>query len=207
MRHLIATAFALGAAAPAFAAGPVDPAPEPVVVAPAPVPVVVGTDWTGFYAGGQFDFIADGELSDGPDSADLSGQVYGVFGGYRYDFGDFVVGGEIDFMIGTGEIDSGTDTTDIDYDRIFRAGVEGGWDAGRALIYGTVGFASLEASAGGDSDSSNGYFFGAGIDYLVTDQITVGAELLQHRFEDFDGDFSGAEADVTTFGINAAFRF
>lgn len=60
---------------------------------PAPVETYTGGDWTGFYAGGQLGY-AD---IDGTGAADGSGGTYGVHGGYNYDFGQFVLGGEVDY--------------------------------------------------------------------------------------------------------------
>jgi outer membrane immunogenic protein len=50
-----------------------------------------------------------------------------------------------------------------------------------------------------------GIFYGVGFDYAVTDRMTVGAELLQHEFDNFDG--TGLDVDALTFGVNAALRF
>ena len=70
-----------------------EPAPAPIMAAPVAAPVA---DWNGFYAGLQY----------GQGSADLSGNgvdasedfdAYGVHGGYLYDTGRYVFGGELDY--------------------------------------------------------------------------------------------------------------
>lgn len=206
MFRAIAIATAVIAAAPAFAGG-VAPAaaPAPVVITAAPPP---STDWTGAYVGLQYDFIANGEsiAPAVPGSFDLDGHLFGIFGGYRYDLGNFVVGGEIDYMIGEGTLTQSPTSVDFDFDHVIRVGAEAGFDAGNALIYGTVGFAHLEVTAGTATDSSNGYFFGAGVDYRLTDNIIVGAEVLQHDFSDFEVN-PGTEFDLLTLGLNVAFTF
>jgi opacity protein-like surface antigen len=182
-------------AMPALAGGMAEPGPAPAVVAAAPAPMP-GMDWSGPYGGLQLEY---GDVGvSGADDGD--GMLGGIFAGYRYDFGDFVVGAEVDHN--AADIDlPGTGTLD----RISRLGVEAGFDAGRALFYGTAGGAIANVDTTTDDLNDNGYFYGIGMDYAVTDQIIVGAELLQHEFDDFDG--SGSDVDATTFGINAAFRF
>lgn len=59
----------------------------------------------------------------------------------------------------------------------------------------------------GASFESGGYFYGGGADYLITDRISIGGEILQHNFADFDGVFENVEMDILTVGINAAYNF
>lgn len=203
----IASALAL-TAAPALAGGIAEPAPAPAVVPTAPV-AAPGMDWTGPYGGiqleyGDVGFGVDNEFFDGLLSDDSDGGMLGgIFAGYRYDFGNYVVGAELDHN--AADIDVDLDGAEGSFDRVTRLGVEAGFDAGRALFYGTAGAANASIDVDGDESSSNGYFYGIGMDYAVTEQITVGAELLQHEFDDFDD--SGVDVDATTFGVNAAFRF
>ncbi|GAA5068924.1 outer membrane beta-barrel protein [Roseibacterium beibuensis] len=186
-------------ALPALAGGLAEPAPEPAYV-PTPAPAPVSADWTGFYAGGQLEYgMADAEGA-GLDEEE-NGMLGGVFAGYRYDFGSYVLGAELDVNAADIDIDNvGT------LESVYRLGVEAGYDAGPALIYATAGaaYASIDALGGGTLED-DGYYYGVGMDYAVTDTVTVGAELLRHEFEDFDG--TGIDAGATTFGINAALRF
>ena len=196
-RAVLATATLLAAAAPALAGGTAPtPTPTPVQI----VPVAAGADWTGAYAGVQLDLL-DGEANIG---GGLSGEAFGLFGGYRHDFGSFVLGGEIDYMVGELSPDIGGPSVDVD--ALIRLGLEAGYDAGPALIYGTVGFARMELSVAGLSRDADGIFYGIGVDYAVSDRVTLGAELLRHRFESFGG-VPGNDLDATTFGINIAYRF
>lgn len=194
----LATALALGAA-PALAGGMAQPAPPPAVipVAPAPAPAA---DWTGAYGGLQLEY-GDAELSGALDE-EGTGALAGIFGGYRYDFGSYVVGAELDLNLADIELDAAGGEIDM----VSRLGLEAGFDAGPALIYGTAGAAIATVDAGTDTLRGDGYFYGVGVDYAFTDNITVGAELLQHEFDDFD-DTSGLDASALTFGVNAALRF
>lgn len=197
----IVTLATLLLAAPAFAGGYAAPAhPPQAPTAPPPPPA---QDWTGAYVGVTFDFIADGEASNGALTAELDGQLIGIFGGYRYDFGDLVLGGELDYLLGSGEVEFLDVTGDADYE-LFRAGVELGYDLGDALPYATLGYAYLEVDGGAPADSG-GYYAGVGFDYRVAPSITLGAELLYHEFSDWSDGTDDAE--VTTFGVNVAFTF
>lgn len=193
------TATLILGALPALAGGMAEPAPAPVVMPAAPAPVA-GADWTGFYAGGQLEY-GDVDVSGALDE-NGTGALGGIFAGYRYDFGSYVIGGEID--INAADIDLPAAGGNLD--SVARLGLEAGFDAGPALIYGTAGAARATVDAGADTLAGNGYFYGVGVDYALTDQIVLGAELLQHEFEDFD-DVDGLDVGATTFGVSAALRF
>ena len=174
----------------AFAGNLSDPVVETVaapVFEPAPV-----EGWTGFYGGLNLGY-AD---IDGTGAADGDDGTYGVHMGYDYDFGRYVLGGELEY-----------DKTDIDLngaataDSVARVKVRGGYDLGRTLVYATAGMAKLDTNIGNDT----GGFAGIGVAYKVTDSFTVGGELLEHRFDDIGG--SGVDADATTFNLRGSFRF
>ena len=188
----------------AFADG-VTPAaqPTPPVVAPTPV-----SDWTGFYAGAQLETVLDGEAA-GVGLAEFDGALYGLFAGYRYDFGSFVLGGEVDYNVGSGDFTSlvpAAPTFDLDYESLSRVGAEFGYDAGNVLPYATAGFASIELGLPTVTSDGSGYFYGLGLDFRVTDQIVMGGELLQHEFDDYN-DIDGETLDALTFGLNIAYTF
>jgi opacity protein-like surface antigen len=191
-------------AAPAFAGGYVAPsAPAPVAPAPAPVS---GTDWSGFYGGVQADYFA-GDATSGGVNSELTGQLIGVFAGYRYDIGSIVIGGEVDYMIGSGTLTVfGTDT-DFDFNYLLRAGVEVGYDLDQMLAYASLGYVDTELEATPFAPvSGDGIYVGVGFDYMVSDSMTVGVETNYHRFEDFNG-VAGQDINAVTVGANLAFRF
>lgn len=185
----------LGAAAlsatTALAGSVTEPAAEPYVSAPPPTPVYTQQDWTGPYVGLQLGY---GD-ADGPG---LSGdQVFlGFHSGYDYDFGSYVLGGEIDF-----------DQTDIDLggagiDSVGRLKLKGGYDLGSTLIYGTAGLAYANTTVGNE----NGVFYGIGATYRINDSYSVGAELLEHSFDDVGG-VAGNDIDATTLTLRGSLRF
>lgn len=197
MKRIATPALALAAlalTAPAFAGGYSAPVQEQPVIAPAPVLPVAGTDWTGGYAGAT---IGYGWGSDALDDAD--DMTYGVFGGYDYDFGSFVLGGELEYN--ATELEN--DTANLD--DLTRLKLRAGYDMGPALVYGVVGAAYANADIDGSSYSDTGYVYGIGMDYAVSDNMTVGAELLQNEFDEFDN--SGSDLSATTLGARVSFRF
>ena len=200
VKTIMMTALAtLGFATTVSAGGMADPvmtpAPAPVAVAPAPIPR--GSDWTGFYAGGQLGY---GQVETPAFSADQDDLIYGVHAGYNYDLGNFVVGAEIDYdwtQIG----DSGSG---IDLDNVARLKLRAGYDAGQFLPYITAGMAQAYTGGALDADD-DGTLYGVGMDYQFAPNLRVGGELLKHEFDNFAG--SGADIDATTLAARVSYNF
>lgn len=189
-RFVSMAAIAAALSSPAWAGNLQDPVIEP---APAPVPVVNnGGEWTGFYLGGQVGNL-DADASNGANGDDTS---YGVHAGYNHDFGRFVLGGEVDY-----------DKTDVSLgnagsiDSVLRGKVKAGYDFGRVLAYVTGGVARADSSLGNE----NGDFYGVGMTYRISDQWSVGGEVLEHSFDNFGS--SGVGADATTVAVKASYQF
>ena len=152
----------------------------------------MGGEWTGFYSGlqfGQFDV-------DGTGAADGDDISYGLHAGYDYDFGRFVLGGELEYNFA--DIDLGGAAT---VDSVLWLKVRGRYDLGRTLVYATAGMARVDTSLG----SENGEFVGLGVAYQLTDQFVVDGEVLAHQFDDING--SGVDADATSINLRGSFRF
>ena len=193
MRRILVSALSASFLAGTAMAGSLDtPVEDPVMTVPVQAaPVMLGGDWTGGYAG-----LSIGQLSADADDLEDDETVYGLHGGYDYDFGQFVVGGELDWQTGD-NIALGA----VDVDNVLRAKLRGGYDLGRTLIYGTVGAAQLSTDIGDDT----GIVGGLGVEYMVTDQFSVGGEFLAHRFEDFDD--TDLDIDANTVSLRGSFRF
>ncbi len=173
-------------------------APAPIPIAPAPV--MTGSDWTGFYAGAQLGYgqLDADELTDDPE-----GLIFGGHAGYLYDFGQWVIGGELDI--------DGTDIEDedvgVEVDTITRAKLRVGYDAGNWLPYVTGGIAQVRTSSDTDAFDTDdtGPFAGLGVEYRLSPSIRVGGEVLQHQFEDYDD--TGVDIDATTATARVSFQF
>ena len=148
-------------------------------------------DWTGPYGGVQLGY---GDLDGDSGLGDADGLIGGAHLGYDRDFGDWVVGGEVDF-----------DITDInaaggDIDRIGRAKLRIGRDLGNSLVYATGGPAFADGSG-----SETGWVIGGGYAFALTNGARIGAEVLHHEFEDFAG--AGQDASVTSITARLSFDF
>ena len=79
-----------------------------------------------------------------------------------------------------------------------------GYDAGAWLPYASLGIAQVTTNDAFDLQDT-GPFLGLGAEYRVTDSVRVGAEVLQHQFEDFDD--SGIDIDATNVAARVSFQF
>ncbi|PVA09394.1 porin family protein [Pelagivirga sediminicola] len=199
MKYLLSATAASALMAGTAFAGNIEPAPVEPVIAPAPAPVFTSPNWTGFYAGGQLGYA--NVDSDFPGDRDGDGFIGGLVLGYDYDLGNnWVIGGGFDY-----------DWADIDYgdggvnestmESMWRAKVRGGYKIGNGLLYATTGYVNADTNNRGDND---GYFLGGGYEHMVSDQFSVGGEVLHHLFDDFTG---SSDIDVTTAQVRATFRF
>lgn len=179
------TAFAGGLAAPVITA-------EPVIATPA-------ADWSGFYAGLNYGTgtrsIPIG--SDGPDALVLETDFdgFGIHAGYLRDFGQYVLGAELDYSAITMGDDA--DTTDV-----LRLRGIAGYDLGRVLPYASLGLAKVTTP---DDLSDTGIVYGIGVDYLVSTRISLGLEYTRMTISEFEDLPIDVETD--TLRIRASYRF
>ncbi len=228
MKKLLASAAAAALlTSPAYAGALIfEPEPEPVVtVAPAPAPAPIPS-WTGPFAGLQVGWgnvdadvgtIAAGGVTVSDFSADEDDVVYGAQLGYDYDFGNgFVLGGEVAYVrpeaepstTVTGD-DGNAYDADAKIDHLVRLTARGGYSLGNTLLYVKGGGMWLdgEAEANGFTESASGWGWvaGAGIEHLITDNVSAGIEYLYHEADDFDD--SGIDVTVQTVTLGVNYRF
>lgn len=156
-------------------------------------PAAMAADWTGPYAGfgiGHVDV-------DGPGAADGKETTFGGHIGYDYDFGDFVVGGELE----VNRVDLALPAGGGTIDNVANLKLKGGYDFGPALGYAVVGGARSFSSLGNDT----GLVYGVGLAYQVNEQFTVSGEVLKHDFNDVGNTTS--DFDSTSVNLRASFRF
>jgi len=182
MRTLIATLLASAATfatiSAANAADAVDQIPEAPVAYEEPVAV---NNWAGAYIGG---YGSDdwGRFGSGDRDGTFGG---GVYGGYNMQSGQIVYGVEADAGYNGEESETAPGVTgEAKWNGSVRARV--GYDLSPFLIYGTAGVAlqdnELSDATSSDSNTSVGYTVGAGVETLVTDNITARVE---YRYTDF----------------------
>lgn len=187
---LLGTLGASLIAAPVLAGSPTPAPVEPVIVTPVAAPIT--GDWTGGYVGLQMGY-ADVNGSGGLNG---DGFIGGLTAGYDYDFGQWVIGGGLDY-----------DWTDIDVggntvESIARLKARVGYDLGAGLAYVTAGAAQAKVDTLGTDE---GYFAGVGYEHMITQNISLGGEVLYHDFGNFNN--SGTNIDATTAQVRATFRF
>lgn len=189
---VIAAAASL-AAAPALAGSPVlaDPEPAlPAAVAPAPA----SPDWTGGYAGVQLGYANVDTNVPGVDGDDVIG---GLTAGYDYDFGQWVLGAGLDYDFADINLNNAASV-----ENVWRAKLRAGYKVGNGLAYATGGYANADTDTLGSDD---GYFIGAGYEHMVSQNFSVGGEVLYHEFDNFNS--SGIDVEATTAQIRGTFRF
>lgn len=192
------------------------------VVAMAPIAALA--DWAGPY-GGVYLGYENGDAEDvtfGPGAFDIDGAAFGAFGGYNFQRGAVVYGGEIDLKVGGVSGDDGafqlpyeiTGTAAID----FRVG----YDAGAYLPYLTLGV--VQAGYKSDHEGSDnpadfaegtmgGYSFGIGMDWQLTDTGFMRFEVLHTKygattFDYYGGDLHDmAKTSVTSISFGYAMTF
>lgn len=174
---LLSTAATIFIAGPAFAAD--------LGVRPAPAaPAFIATPWDGFYIGGNLGYgSTDFTLSVPGASASLNGS--GVLGGfqtgYNRQFGTFVLGFETDLDLTS--IKNTTDGVDTKLTWFGTTRTRAGVLINPSLLlYGTggVAYGRVEESVPGTSGkiSGVGWAAGAGVQYALTPQWSIGAEYL-----------------------------
>lgn len=231
MKYLLSAAAASALMAGTAFAGNIEPIPvEPVIVAPAPV--FSSPNWTGFYAGGEMGYAdlgvgGNGVYNDNDNNNFLGfnnnnsvgdGFIGGLTIGYDYDLGTWVIGAAADYdwtdiSVRANRLYYNGDAVDFDtkLESIWRLKARGGYKIGNGLLYATAGYAQADTKEFGSAD---GWFIGAGYDYLITEQISLGGELLYHEFDNFSGgnDINGhrvsdLDLDATTIQVRATWRF
>ena len=197
MKHplILAAGLAILVTGPVLAGGVVATPPAPILLDPAP-PIRFGTDFTSPSVGlqlGYADLSTTGPALAGDDV------LLGLRAYYDYDFGTFILGGGLQY-----------DATNLDIggvatlDSVTRLGLRAGVDLTDDWVYGTAGWAQARTSGGGVG-TGDGWFAGVGYEMLLSETMSLGAEVLYHEFGDFD--LAGIEAQATTAAVSVNFRF
>ncbi|WP_284776662.1 outer membrane protein [Agrobacterium sp. lyk4-40-TYG-31] len=196
MRTIVATLMASTMAAAAFsaahAADAVNEVPQAPVAYEQPAPI---SNWSGAYLGATANYDWGRFTGNGGDR-DADGFGGGLYGGYNWQSGQLVYGAEADVNLGDNKGSAGTGNLGEPLDG--KQGVNGsirarvGYDMNPFLLYGTGGLAIADQKVSNSTSSDNatalGYTVGAGVEAMVTNNITARVE---YRYSDYqDKDFS-----------------
>jgi len=203
-QFLTTTAVASLMASSALAGAVVYEAPEAVPMA------AEITDWGGAYAGVTGSFVTSGTgtylYPDPGDIYDFSGSAYGVFGGYNLQRGNLVYGGEIAAQFGTVELDNAVNSN---FSNLIDAKARVGYALGGALVYGFAGFSTGAwdnlNSAG--TTNPNGFNYGAGVDFMVTEKLFLGAEYIARDMTGWFENGNGINPVFSAVQVRAGMRF
>lgn len=147
-------------------------------------------DWSGFFLGASI-------AHHGADTNSVSGQYSGVPGlhlGYDLDFGQLVLGGEVE--IERAQFQAGS----VEIQEMQRIKLRAGYDFGRTLGYVTLGGVRAET----EQDHATGAVVGVGLTYSLNQNLQVGGELL---YQDIDGLEAGGLRRSNSLSLRASFRF
>lgn len=169
-------------------------------------------DWSGPYAGlfvadeGGSQQYYDNDVAR-PGSIDLDGTMGGVFAGYNFQFGAWVVGPEVELA----SADVRFDGNGFNHKRFFDLRVRGGYAFGSTLAYAAVGYSQSIWEEGSIEDlDTDGYSLALGIEHRLSDQYFLGAEIMKRRI-DSDNFVSlpdaRFESDFTAVRLRAGIRF
>ena len=207
MKSVLALALSIAATTATFAGGPVvvitEPEPMPVVRPAAPV-----VDWSGPYVGlsygrssGDIDFIPT------PAQALDSGKALSIYTGYLWQRNAVVYGAELAYTklkdntvtgIPTGEVQNSIDLKG-------RFGIA----ANRVLFYGVLGYSMASYDEGGNDWDPAGMNYGVGIDYMMSNRMTLGLEYLARNLsaDNPNGLGQSVEIDLDTVSLRVGFKF
>jgi outer membrane immunogenic protein len=199
MKTIAAMIAAAALTAPAFAGGPTAVVDEPAIVPVTEAYVAPGLDWSGAYVGAQLGYGDVDSNGAGLDGNDWFG---GLHAGYRWDLGNWVAGTELSYDATNIELGAvaGNELSDV-----LALKLQAGREIGNSLVYGSLGAARANATVGGVDLRDTGFVYGLGFDYAVNDRWTVGGEVTQHDFNDFDG--TTVDFDATTVKAKVGLRF
>jgi outer membrane immunogenic protein len=200
-RVLIGTVSGALIAAPVFAAdlGEVEPLPTPQYTEAAPA-----NDWTGFYLGVLGGYGWGTADTDAVGDVEADGFDIGGYGGANWQWGNFVVGAEADILYPFRDGSNGG----LEVEQGLNGSLRGraGIALDRYLVYGTGGLAAtdleLSTAAGSDDEMLWGWTAGAGVEGMVTNNVTA---RIEYRYTDYGEETftPGAAAVDTDFSDHA----
>ncbi len=157
----------------------------------------MATDWTGFYVGGQLGY-SDVETS----SASGDDVSFGIQAGYDHQFSNnMVLGGEVAYSYSDTSLSRGQG----DFKDSIALKGRLGYAHNDFLFYGTAGIVRGEVDGGSINSSDNGVVYGVGMEYMISQQVSLGFEVLQSEYDSFGN--SGRALRDTSAAVKVNYRF
>ncbi|MBF9044136.1 outer membrane beta-barrel protein [Rhodobacterales bacterium HKCCE4037] len=171
------------------------------------------SQWTGFYAGFATNIISP-EFDNSTAPTPLQeGTGFGAYGGYNYGIGDnFVIGAEVGFS-GPASFQTTLGAADFEFERVLNARVRGGYALGNALVYGSVGYQSVQYTGQGTTadGTADGLVYGIGLEMLLVDNVSVRLDYTSTHMNPDPGTIAGGSAgeqiDANAVGLGVALHF
>lgn len=174
-----------------------------VAAAAIAMPSNAGTDWSGLYAGAFYSFASGEDYNIGGPYELNDGNFYGGFAGYRHDLGKIVVGGEVAGSFGADLYEVAFPTWE--YTSFIDVKATAGYDMGRVLAYVSAGYTFADFTSGGSDYAFGGWNAGAGLDFMVTNNIFIGGEYVYRSLQDTN--LSNYTGDIQSWQIRAGYQF
>lgn len=175
---------------------------EPMVPVLQATPVATRFNWTGAYAGAA---IGYGQMKlSGFNSRDQG--AGGLFGGYRYDMGNAVLGAELivaPTAFGKASLPNG-DEIEAGASLLLTAGVPITQDA-RTLAYIGAGPTVLHTSGLGGSKTSTGASVVLGLDHMITDTVMVRGAITYAAINNLSN--ANYKSRTLAVGVGIGFKF
>ncbi len=183
----------------------------PVVVAVEPTPVVSAQvalyDWSGPYVGIGYGRTS-GDLSYNPGFAYSlnNGSAGSIFAGYLVQNGSLVYGGELAYSRGNDTYAEGYPLENVDQMIDLKGRL--GYAANNALFYGVLGYSSIKYKEVLGGYRTNGINYGLGVDYAVSNRVTIGIEYLVRNTDGSSQNLGQtANLDVNTVTLRLGYSF
>lgn len=172
------------------------------------LPTASVADWTGPYGGLAFGTVtAEIDFGNAAGTLDFSDtNTVSGFGGYLLQQGTLVYGGEIAF----GNAPDANLGPNADLKPYTDLKGRVGYIFGDALAYGVLGVSFVNYDEGFNLlFEGRGLSVGAGVDYMVTDSVFIGAEYLMRQTSGDNPNGLDTEFDlnVDTFSLRAGYKF
>lgn len=177
----------------------------------APIIDIPSSDWTGFYIGvhggygaGVMDLSSPGLIDPDDEEQDVDGFLGGIQAGYNWQMDSILFGIQTDISLSgiASDEDGGGENDTIDWLGSTTGRIGFVNDAFVPYLKGGVAYAGGTGDAAGEDDSQThlGWTVGAGVEFAVTENISVFAEYDYYSFGEETYEFPSipAEVDVTS---------